>query len=68
MKEDQACLTNIGARDARTRRVAGAAALAGGVAAGAFLILAHWHPAWRGALLAPFLLGLLGLLQAREKT
>jgi hypothetical protein len=47
---------------------AGAAALAAGVAAGAFLALSGWHPAWRVALLAPFLLGFLGLLQAREKT
>lgn len=68
MPEETACLSNMSGRHARNRMAAGVAALAAALAAGAILILTHAHPSWRVALFAPFLLGFLGLLQAREKT
>ena len=68
MQEGEVCLTNIGPREVRGRRIAGTIALAAGLAGGIFLVLAHWPGEWNLALLAPFFLGFLGLLQAREKT
>jgi hypothetical protein len=59
---------NIGAAGRRRRLLLGAAALGLGVVALAVLLVADVDRGWRLALLAPFWVGALGVLQARGLT
>jgi hypothetical protein len=62
------CIPNIGRRERRKRMVFGLVVLGAGAAALALLLVAGVQPLWRLPLFLVFWLGLLGVLQAREKT
>jgi hypothetical protein len=68
VEENAVCVLNIGTKGVRQRAVLGTCVMAMGLCAGAALIAFHAPAWWRLGLFAPFLVGLLGLLQAREKT
>ncbi len=68
MASDTVRETNIGPREQRRRAIQGIALLlmGGGVVAGQ-LVLGAGH-GWRTLAVVPFLLGMLGVLQAHSKT
>lgn len=68
MSPTPARFANIGAAGRRRRFLLGAAALGLGVVAVAVLLVAGVDRGWRLALLAPFWVGALGVLQARGQT
>ena len=68
MLEGAACVPNIGSRERRRRLVGGTLALVGSAALLWILVLTG-APRWGRLLVAlPLWSGVLGLLQAREKT
>ena len=68
MSPAAARVANIGAAGRRRRLLLGAAALGLGVVALAALLVVGVDRGWRLALLAPFWVGALGVLQARGLT
>lgn len=61
-------IANIGPAQRQRRRVMGMIALALGVALAVVLIVLHTSPGWLLLAFVPFLVGMLGLVQARERT
>ena len=61
-------LANIGPAGRRRRRILGAIIIAVGLAMVAAFIAARAVPGWVLVAFVPFLVGALGLIQARERT
>ena len=59
---------NIGAQGRRRRFVMGIAMLIAGFLLGVIFITQGWERLWRAVLLIPIFLGMLGVIQAQEKT
>ena len=62
------CIPNIGAAGIARRRRRGWTWVAGAAVAGVGLLALQWAPAWHFVLLPIYGRGLLGILQARERT
>ena len=62
------CFPNIGRRERRKRMLFGLVVLGAGAAALASLLVAGVQPLFRLPLFLVFWVGLIGVLQAREKT
>ena len=63
-----ACVANIGPRGIRLRRRIGLAGFLAGAVFGLVLVLTGAPTSWRVMATAPFFVGALGWLQARERT